>query len=154
MIERVYAYLLSLAVLVAVLWPLRWTGFRDGFPMSSYPMFATRRPDPMMSLSYAVGMTQDGERRWIAPTYVANGEVLQARAVFQRAVSGGKAETERLCRGIAERLVVRGALPEVVRVRVGTGTHDSVAYLVGSDRVGKEKVHAECPVTGRGANGG
>jgi hypothetical protein len=117
-------------------------------------MFANSRPESTMSLSYAVGVTRDGGRAWIAPKFVANGEVLQARAVIARAVGGGKGEAARLCRSIAGLLASTGALPEVVQVRIVTGTHDAVAYLTGRDQIGKENVHAECPVGGRGGNGG
>jgi hypothetical protein len=150
-VQRAWAYLVSVVVLAAMLWPLGWAPYEDSFPLSSYPMFSNPRESAEMALKYAVGVSADGERSWIEPGLVANGEVLQARATISRSIKAGKAAAKKLCRDIAARIAARGTLPAVEEIRLVTGVHDAVAYLTGRDRVGKEKVHAKCPVPGREA---
>ena len=148
-VQRAWAYLVSATVLLATLWPMAWPPGADSFPLSSYPMFANSRGSAVTSLKYAIGVSADGARSWIAPGLVANGEVLQARAVISRSIAAGKAKARARCRDIAGRIAAEGALPAVREIRLITGTHDAVEYLTGRDRVGEEKIHASCPVPGR-----
>jgi hypothetical protein len=150
-VERAWSYIVSIAVLGAMLWPVVfWDGYEDSFPVSSYPMFSNPRETAEMSLKYALGIGAGGERSWIEPGLVANGEVLQARATISRSVKAGKASAKKLCTAIAARVASREVLPGVEEIRLVTGTYDAVEYLTGRDRVGEEKVHATCPVPGRG----
>ena len=140
-------------ILVAVAYPFAWPRHRDSFPISSYPMFSARLVTPTVKLQYAVGTAADGTRHHLAPELVANDEVLQARAVLARAVAGGSKATRALCEHIASRVATAGGeVDRIIEVRIVTGTHDSVEYLTGRDRVGKERLHGRCPVT-RAARG-
>lgn len=143
---RIFGYLVFAIVVAAVAYPLTWPRGRDSFPLSSYPMFSRKLPTAEFSLQYAVGVTTDGKRHHLAPEFVANDEVLQARAVLRRAVRGGKRAVTRLCQRIARRVSVDADLRAVEHVRIVTGRHDAVAYLTGRDRVGKERVHGQCRV--------
>lgn len=147
MASRVYAYLVSAGVLAAMCYPFTWPLSRDSFPLSSYPMFSRPFPEPTVTIQYALGLEPGGKRHHLAPKLVANGEVLQARAVLSRAVRQGREATEALCRLAAGR-VARAGEPwaAVTEVQIVTGTHDAVAYLTGENTLGSERVHGRCPV--------
>ena len=144
--ERFYAYVVSAVLIGAVAYPFAWQSREDSFPLSTYPMFSGRMATPEVSIPYALGIEANGKRHHLQPDLVANDEVLQARAVLERAVAGGSAEAGRLCSSIARRVAKRNSLRDVTMVRVVTGRHDAVAYLTGKDRTGAESVHAMCPV--------
>jgi hypothetical protein len=148
--ERVFAWVVSAAVLGAVLWPLRWGATRDSFPLSSYPMFARNRRSAVLGAVYAVASASDGERRYIPPDLVANREVLQARAVLDRAARGGKKGAMELCRELADRLAARGgaSFAGATSVSIIRGRHDAALYFE-TGALGSEKVLAVCPVERR-----
>lgn len=148
MAERVYAYVVSVAILAAMLLPLAWDPMRDdSFPLSPYPMFSRPKPDPRVTVTYAVGITGGDGRPWLEPEVViGNKEVLQARATIARARQGGEPALRELCRSTAARVAGRGELGEVTEVAIVTGSHDAVAYLTGRDRVGREDIHVRCAV--------
>jgi hypothetical protein len=148
--ERVRAYAVSAAVLAAVLWPLGWGPIRDSFPLSSYPMFAHGRRSALLSAVYAVASDRAGERRYVAPELVANREVLQARAVLDRAARGGRRGAMVLCQEVAGRIAQLSAGPfaAAVEVSIVRGRHDAGAYF-DTGALGPEQVLARCPVEGR-----
>jgi hypothetical protein len=141
---RVAAAVVSLALIGATLEPLVRDPYDDGFPLSTYPMFASRRPT-VLTLHYALGEGRGGERRILAPILVGTGEVLQAIRVIDRAVAGGRAEVARLCSAIAARVAADPDWADVVAIRIVTGTHDALDYL-SRDRVGKETERLRCEV--------
>ena len=125
-------------LLVVVALPLLRDPHEDAFPLSTYPMFAEPR-DTALTMEYALGETASGERRTLSPQLAGTGEVLQAFARFETAVRTGHAAE--LCREIAARL--HGT--DIVRVRIVTGTHDAVEYLV-RHHIGVERDRARCEV--------
>jgi hypothetical protein len=147
MASRVYAYLASAVVLAAMAYPVTWPLSRDSFPLSNFPMFSRRLPEPTLTIQYALGLEANGARHPLPPVLVANHEVLQARAVLARAVGQGEEATQALCRLAAGRVARNGGpWAAVVEVQIVTGTHDAVAYLTGVDTRGSERVHGRCPV--------
>jgi hypothetical protein len=130
--------LAGIALLVAVALPLVRDPRDDAFPLSTYPMFAEPRTT-QLTMDYALGETATGERRTLSPQIVGTGEVMQAYARFDRAVTTGQAPA--LCAEIAARL--HGT--DIAWVRIVTGQHDAVDYLV-HDVVGPEKDRARCRV--------
>ncbi len=136
-IDVTRAIVICLALVGATLSPLVRDPADDGFPLSTYPMFAYPRPT-LQSIDYAIGETARGERRAITPAMVGTHEVLQARAVFERAVGGGHAALFALCREIAAR-----APDDVAVVKIVRGTHDAVEYLV-DHRLGREDEYVRC----------
>ena len=141
---RLWPVAVSLALIAATLWPLARDPRDDGFPLSTYPMFASRRPT-LQTFRYALGETATGERRTLRPAVVGTGEVLQAIRVFDRAVAGGRGETQRLCEAIAARVAGERDMTDIVVIRVVSGTHDAVEYFV-RDRVGTETEFLRCAV--------
>jgi len=146
-VERGLAYLVSAAVLAAVLYPLSWPRQRDSFPLSNYPMFARGRRSAALTLIYGVAVGPGDERRFVPPKLVGNREVLQARAVFDRAARGGRRGALELCRAIAARVAAGDGLAGAHHIQIVRGRHDAIAYF---DRgaLGREKVLARCPVGG------
>lgn len=141
---RAYAAAVSLALIAATLWPLVRDPRDDGFPLSTYPMFASKRPTEQ-TFRYALGETAGGSRRTLSPLLVGTAEVLQAIRVFDHAFAGGKPEMTRLCHAIAARVAADDEQRDVVAIRLVTGTHDAVEYLA-RDQVGKETELLRCPV--------
>jgi hypothetical protein len=129
---------------VATLSPLARAPGDDGFPLSTYPMFATRRLTTL-TMHYALGEGAAHERIILAPELVGTGEVLQAMRVVDRAVAGGKPGMSKLCATIASRVAADPDYAAVTGVRIVTGTHDAVEYL-SRHRVGRELERARCTV--------
>jgi hypothetical protein len=134
-LDVIRAASISIALLGATLSPLARDPADDGFPLSTYPMFASPR-EVVQTIDYAIGETATGERRVLSPELVGTREVLQAYAVIAGAVARGEAAA--LCRAIARRVPA-----EIAIVRVVRGTHDAVAYLV-EHRLGDERELARC----------
>ena len=111
----------------------------DGFPLSTYPMFAEKR-DRKLRLAYPLGVTTAGERRTLRPIVVGTHEPIQAMVIINHAINRG--EHEELCKRIAERV---SDDPELAFVRIVVGTHDAVD-LVLDGTLGKETEFARCPV--------
>ncbi len=149
MSARLFAILLSAATLTCVLLPLSWPQSRDSFPLSNYPMFARGRRSSTLNATYSVAYDAAGGRHWVPPTLVGNREVLQARAVLDRAARGGPEMTAALCRSIAGRVASAGGeLAGAVEVRIVRGRHDSIAYFE-SGTLGPEQTLGTCRVPGR-----
>ena len=116
----------------------------DDFPLSTYPMFATPRPAEL-TLAWARGVAPGGWRA-LAPEHVGTGEVMQAFATLQRAVSGGRDEAPALCRAIAARIAGDAARGDLTEIELVVGTYDAVRWLAGDAAGSREVVLARCPV--------
>ncbi|HSD87694.1 MAG TPA: hypothetical protein VLB44_09265 [Kofleriaceae bacterium] len=144
MAPRLVPGILSAALVLAVASPVLRAPADDGYPLSTYPMFAFRRPTSL-TLDYALGITATGERVTLRPWHAGSTEVLQARATIEKGVRGGAQAQKALCGDIARRVASDPSFAEVVSIRLVTGTHDAVEYLVRHVE-GVEKVRASCPV--------
>ncbi len=142
---RVLPAAFSIALIGATLWPLARKPIEDDFPLSTYPMFAWRRPTAL-TMSYAVGITQTGTRRYLRPVIAGSYEVLQARAIIERGVKGTPRERGALCTRIAERVTAFPEFADVVTIAIVTGTHDSVEFLL-RDHPGTVVERTRCSVT-------
>lgn len=142
---RAAVVVVSIALLGATLEPLLRDPRDDGFPLSTYPMFATKRPTAL-TMSYPVGLTAAGARRALSPAVIGSAEVLQARAIMERAVARGPAEQASLCERLAAAVARRSRFADVTEVAIVTGSHDAVAFLVDGVR-GREVERVRCPVT-------
>ena len=142
--NRTAAAVVSIAMIAATLSPLARNPNDDGFPLSTYPMFAWKRATKL-TMSYAIGETQTGERRYLTPRIIGSGEVLQARAIVERAVRAGPVEVGALCRKVAANVALVPRFADVTRVRVMTGTHESIDFLV-DGKLGPEHERTKCEV--------
>ena len=139
----VRAYAVSLALLGVTLSPLVRAPDDDAFPLSTYPMFATPR-ETVTTLSYAVAVGEGDIRHAIPPALVGTGEPLQAMAIFELAAQH-PAAARALCEQIAARVARDPALADATSVRIVTGTHDAVEYLLRQAR-SQEVERARCRV--------
>ncbi len=142
MMHRWLAAVVSIGLVGAVLEPLVRSPYDDGFPLSTFPMFATPLPG-QVAMSYAQGVTADGQRRVLSPGHLDTGEVLQASSRIERAVDAGPRERLGLCLAIAARVAGDAALRDVVAIELVTGTYDTVETLA-HGAVGHEVTRARC----------
>jgi hypothetical protein len=140
--NRVTAAVISIALLGATLEPLIRKPWEDSFPLSPYAMFAFKRPTKL-TMEYAFGVTATGERHTLTPRIIGSAEVLQALTVLARAKANN--ELPQLCAQIASRVADLDRYAEVTEIRIVSGTHDAVDYLVRHVE-GTEVPRTSCPV--------
>lgn len=148
-VERVRAYALCAVLLGAVGWPALRAPSDDGFPLSTYPMFAQRRGRVHEVVS-ARAVAADGRALLVPPALIANAETMQAIRTLSRAIRAGEGEAQRLCERIALRLPAAGdsELQRAVRVELVSERVDAIEYLAGRAQAELVRVHARCPVGG------
>jgi hypothetical protein len=95
-------------------------------------------------MSYPLGISRTGERRYLRPAWIGSGEVLQAYTIVTQAVHGGAGPAQGLCRKIAERIAASGD-DDIVTVRIVSGTHDALDVLL-RDQLGTEVEKTRCQV--------
>src|SRR5215211_2539336 len=116
-------------VVIVVLSPTLRSSPRDGFPLSSYPMFATDVGRTAV-VDTARGVRADGSTVTLSPRLVTGtDEVILAASTVSNAVAGGPDRTARLCNEIARRLDPSRA--DVVQVRIATEAIDAVDWFDG-----------------------
>jgi hypothetical protein len=138
--------IVTLVVVAAMVAPAVSTRPSDGFPFSTYPMFAVDRGS-RTTISTAVGLTAAGAEVRLSPRLLAGADeailaVRTARAMVNR-------DPEGWCREVADRVALdrRATAPDpVVAVRVVTETHDGVATLTEDAPPVGVLVHATCEV--------
>src|SRR5438132_14043495 len=113
---RRMAALASVVLVGATLAPLLRDPARDSHPLSTYPMFASRRS----SIDYAVGSTATGERRALPTRAYGTGEIVQAASAIERAVTGGITATIAACEAIAVRAAAESQLADLATIRIVT----------------------------------
>jgi hypothetical protein len=119
---------------------------RDGYPLSTYPMFATD-VGRAARIDTAVGQRADGSTVRLSPRLVTGtDEVILAASTVANAVAAGPDRAAGLCAEIASRLTGRD---DVVGVRLATETYDAVDYFEGDKTPATVEVHATCPVPRR-----
>ena len=116
-----------IAVLVLVALVMAWPALRrpptDGFPLSTYPMFADDRGDTS-TIATAVGITDDGEVARLSPEELSGSdEPMQAISTAAAAVREGRAEV--WCAQVASRITDG----DIAVVQVRRETHDVVAHF-------------------------
>ncbi|MBA3460674.1 MAG: hypothetical protein H0T46_11965 [Deltaproteobacteria bacterium] len=141
--NRLFAAIISIVMIAATAEPVLRKPWEDSFPLSPYAMFAYKRPTKL-TMDYAFGVTATGERRTLTPRIVGSAEVLQALTVIQRARA--KNELPDLCAKIASRVADLDRYADVTEIRIVSGTHDAVDYLVRHIK-GPETVRTTCRVT-------
>jgi hypothetical protein len=141
--SRLAAAIVSIAMLVVVASPLLVEPWNESyFPLSPYAMFAFARPTKL-TMDYGLGETATGERVYLTPRIVGSGEVLQALNVIARARQTN--QLPQLCATIAARVATSDRYRDVVAIKIVSGTHDAVEFLVRHQQ-GKEVERMRCPV--------
>ena len=144
---RLHAYVTSALLLGATLYPGLRDARDDGFPLSTYPMFATEKPERVAVMS-ALALGDSGLEQALAPSYIANAEAMQALSTLRKSVAAGKRSARALCERIAQRVAERAepALAGARYVAIVTQEHDAVRYLSGEKEPLARKEHVRCAV--------
>jgi hypothetical protein len=121
--QEARAWITGAVAVAAVLWPL--VHGRDGYPLSTYPMFARPRP-ALEQVDRAVGVRGD-ERVQLPLRVVGSDEPMQVVATLGSAIRGGRAAS--LCADIAGRVGRDPELAGVAAVEIATERHDAVAFF-------------------------
>jgi hypothetical protein len=139
--------IVSLGLCGAVLEPLVRDPDDDGFPLSTYPMFAMPRP-PELTMAYAAGATGDGRLRSLSPAQLGTGEVMQAFTTLQRAAGAGPGERGALCAAVARRVAGDADYRDVIEIRIMGATYDAVERIAHGAPASREAILARCDVAG------
>jgi hypothetical protein len=131
---------------LAVGWPALRSSPGDGFPVSSYPMFASDR-GRIVTLATAVGLTDRGEELRLGPPAVGGGdEVMLAASAARLAVAGSGPDARRYCSEVADRVADGAGPAEVTMIEVRTEERDAVADPRARRPARGLTVHARCEV--------
>jgi hypothetical protein len=149
-VSRRVAAIVSISLCGAALAPLVRAPDDDGFPLSTYPMFAAPRPAEL-TMAFARGIARDGRPRPLSPAHLGTGEVMQAFATIQRAADAGPGARAALCAAIAARVADDRALRDVAEVELVTGTYDAIGAVARGAPAGREAVLARCAVPRSGS---
>ena len=120
----------------------------DGFPLSTYPMFAVDR-GPISSVSTAVGRTEDDQRLRLSPNLLAGTEEpIMAVRTARVAVARGQADS--WCEEVAARVSAAGPgsdrWGDITKIEVVTEVHDSASSLTSESYEPEVREHASCEV--------
>lgn len=139
---RLVAYVAIAAVLLIVgVVPLLLD--RDSYPLSTYPMFSSRRTSAE-SVDTAVAVDATGEVERLGPERIAGtDEIILATATVAGAINAGT--TDDLCAEIAAR-VASGGPSSAVEVEVVTERFDAIDWYDGHRDPIDRTVHSTCPV--------
>ena len=131
---------LLLFVGAVVLWPAFQPQRGDGFPLSTYPMFAADTGS-VVAISTAVGIDAGGAEHRLGPHEIGGGDepVLAAEAARYAIREGSAAE---YCREVAARVDDE----RVIWVEVRTEVRDAVADVDASEPADEVRNHARCAV--------
>jgi hypothetical protein len=147
--ERAKAAVFSVAVLGAVLSPLLQyrrplRERRDGFPLSWYPMFSTKRRRRAW-VTYAVGVDLDGRRRYLHQGVFGAGGVNQVRRQLYRvAVREGRPAA--YAAALAARVARCRDCADLVRVEVLRTRFDLDSCLLSRSVQGEDRLLAQAVV--------
>ena len=114
----------------------------DGFPLSTYPMFA-RDPGRVVELATVVAISPDGDVERLSPETIAGtDQVIQAGVSVRQAIDRGPAAAAALCRDVAARVEASAT------VAVVEEEHDAVAWSAGDREPRERHTVAECEAEG------
>jgi hypothetical protein len=145
--ERLHAAAVSIALLLAVLYPTLRDPEDDSFPLSTYPMFARNRTR-LAKVNAALALGRGGTEQPLSPLLIGSPETMQAIRVLNRSVQAGERSARALCRAIAAR-VAKSADPELSGARqiaLVTETIDVIEYAGGVHAPRDRQVHTRCRI--------
>jgi hypothetical protein len=142
--SRALAFTWGLGLVLVAASPLLRNPHDDGFPLSTFPMFAESLADP--SFYSAEGVRPDSSRVMVPPEIIANGAAMQAVQTIQGAHGQGGKALRRLCERIAKQLPQDPKLSEVERVEIVNARYDPIAYFVSGPAPRERDVLYTCRV--------
>jgi hypothetical protein len=141
--SRLLAYGFGLGMVALVAAPGFGDPADDGYPLSTYPMFARPRGKPL--LSFVEGLTDSAPVR-LPPEVVAHNEIMQAAATVKRAVRAGPEALEQLCTRIAADVSLAPEYTRVHALRIVSARFDPVRYFTEGPAPEERQEHYRCPV--------
>lgn len=143
--ERRFAVLVGVLATAAVLVPgvrlLADEGAPDGFPLSTYPMFARDR-GRVVEVATVVVARDGGEVERLSPSTIAGtDQVVEASVVVATAVRRGPTAAAALCEEVLGR--ARGLGPDA-ELQVVVERYDTVRWAAGDDDPDERRVVAAC----------
>lgn len=138
-------YLFCAGVGVAMLSPLLRQV--DGFPLSTYPMFARPR-GPTTRIHTVLGITAEGAAEVLNPTLIGGDPWSTLAADVADAASRSRSRRRALCETVASRIRVDpDRASRYVELNFVAEVYDAPAYFHGQTEAVSRKVLASCPVT-------
>src|SRR6056297_913512 len=118
---------------------------RDGFPLSTYPMYSRARGDAV-TLATAQAVDSDGTRSTLTLGVIGDSDdPLIVAGELRDAIRDDRADQR--CDEIARRAATWSGLPAgQLEIEVVTERHDVVAQVQGDDSLLERTVHASCEV--------
>ncbi len=120
---------------------------RDSYPLSTYPMFSSRRSS-IEPVHTAVAVEADGSIRRLSPTQISgNDEIIIAAQIVRDAIvrDGGAV----LCDDIAQRVV--DSVVDGSSIQIVTERFDAIEWYQGRRDPISRVVHTSCTVPGTGS---
>jgi hypothetical protein len=141
------AYLLCVGVILAMLSPMLRSPPVDGFPLSTYPMFASPR-GPSAKVHTVLGITAAGEAELLSPGLIGGDPWPSLASRVMSEAAGSRAKRRALCETVAARVA---ADPDrsrrVVELEFVIEVYDvSAFFLRGETTAERRKRLASCPV--------
>jgi hypothetical protein len=142
--SRVIALTWGLGLVLVAASPLLRNPLDDGFPLSTFPMFAEPLAQPVFHS--AEGVRADRSRVMLPPEAIANGAAMQAVQTLQTAHGQGRHALRQLCERIARQLPQNPKWRDVQRVEIASARYDPVAYFVSGPAPSERNVLHKCRV--------
>jgi len=130
------------SVVVAMLLPVVFD--RDGFPLSTYPMYSRARPS-VVSIPSVVAIDGAGAEHRLSMRLIGRSDdPLIVAGELRSAIARGRADER--CAEISDRLgIQRADTQDLVRIEVVMERHHVVAQVMGEPSLIARTVHASCP---------
>ncbi|HEX2735233.1 MAG TPA: hypothetical protein VHM70_26700 [Polyangiaceae bacterium] len=119
-------------------------GKTDSFPLSNYPMFAASRGRPILNRVVAIDAL--GEPTTVPARLIGSGEVLQAKALVDRAAAGNPKQQAAFCEQVSKRLTGDPLGTNAVRLEVVRVRFDPIEYFVRGPEPLEQQTVFSCPV--------
>lgn len=142
--SRVIAVVWGLGVVLVVASPLLRKPLDDGFPLSTFPMFAEPLEQPIFYS--AEGVLPDRSRVMVPAELIANGAAMQSVWTLQSAHAQGKQVLRQLCERIAKQVPQDAKLRQAQRVEIVSTRYDPIAYFVSGPAPLEREVLYKCKV--------
>lgn len=142
--SRALAATWGLGVALVTALPLLRNPLDDGFPLSTFPMFAEPLERP--TFYSAEGVLPDSSRVMVPAELIANGAAMQSVWTLQSAHAQGKQRLRQLCERIAKQVPQYAKLAEVRRVELVAARYDPIAYFVSGPAPLEREVLHKCKV--------
>ncbi|HKY36210.1 MAG TPA: hypothetical protein VJN18_09745 [Polyangiaceae bacterium] len=142
--SRAIAFSWGLGLVLVAASPMLQSPLDDGFPLSTFPMFAEPLAEPMFYS--AEGVRPDRSEIMVPPEIIANGAAMQAVQTLQTAHAQGRKALRQLCERIAKRVPQEPKLRGMQRVEIVSTRYDPIAYFVSGPTPSERHVLHKCRV--------